>query len=76
MLSPSVNLLPRNLLKLKFPRPKRSREKEILQDSRLTVEQGVPALPTLPFITSSCDIVHLERAKIVLTPETGPPSEP
>ncbi|GKC36950.1 hypothetical protein Tco_1049334 [Tanacetum coccineum] len=25
----------------------------LLQDSRLTVEQGVPALPTLPFITSS-----------------------
>ncbi|GJW98319.1 gypsy type transposase, partial [Tanacetum coccineum] len=40
----------------------------LLQDSRLTVEQGVPALPTLPFITSSVTASPLEEAEIVLTP--------
>ncbi|GJR91804.1 hypothetical protein Tco_0215815 [Tanacetum coccineum] len=33
----------------------------LLQDSRLTVEQGVPALPTLPFITSSVTASPLEE---------------
>ncbi|GJU67617.1 hypothetical protein Tco_1253876 [Tanacetum coccineum] len=32
---------------------------KLLQDSRLTVEQGVPALPTLPFITSSVNQLYL-----------------
>ncbi|GKA50122.1 hypothetical protein Tco_0743195 [Tanacetum coccineum] len=35
----------------------------LLQDSRLTVEQGVPALPTLPFITSSVTALPLEEAR-------------
>ncbi|GKA16266.1 gypsy type transposase, partial [Tanacetum coccineum] len=34
---------------------------KLLQDSRLTVEQGVPALPTLPFITSSVTASPLEE---------------
>ncbi|GKB34014.1 hypothetical protein Tco_0873415 [Tanacetum coccineum] len=33
----------------------------LLQDSFLTVEQGVPALPTLPFITSSMTASPLEE---------------
>ncbi|GKD59257.1 hypothetical protein Tco_1296766 [Tanacetum coccineum] len=33
----------------------------LLQDSRLMVEQGVPALPTLPFITSSVTALPLEE---------------
>ncbi|GJV81803.1 gypsy type transposase [Tanacetum coccineum] len=33
----------------------------LLQDSRLMVEQGVPALPTLPFITSSVTASPLEE---------------
>ncbi|GJU49360.1 hypothetical protein Tco_1218915 [Tanacetum coccineum] len=33
----------------------------LLQDSRLMVEQGVPALPTLPFITSSVIASPLEE---------------
>ncbi|GJY97814.1 alanine--tRNA ligase [Tanacetum coccineum] len=34
---------------------------KLLQDSRLMVEQGVPALPTLPFITSSVTASPLEE---------------
>ncbi|GKG22341.1 hypothetical protein Tco_0387644, partial [Tanacetum coccineum] len=33
----------------------------LLQDSQLMVEQGVPALPTLPFITSSVTASPLEE---------------
>ncbi|GJV27908.1 hypothetical protein Tco_1384356 [Tanacetum coccineum] len=33
----------------------------LLQDSRLLVEQGIPALPTLPFITSSVTASPLEE---------------
>ncbi|GKE11183.1 hypothetical protein Tco_1414734 [Tanacetum coccineum] len=35
----------------------------LLQDSRLMVEQGVPALPTLPFITSSITTSPLEEGR-------------
>ncbi|GKA05166.1 hypothetical protein Tco_0684286 [Tanacetum coccineum] len=45
------------------PKPKRkslSTLNRLLQDSRLTVEQGVPALPTLPFITSFVTASPLE----------------
>ncbi|GJS40905.1 hypothetical protein Tco_0565948 [Tanacetum coccineum] len=35
----------------------------LLQDSRLMVEQGVPALPTLPFITSSVTASPLEEGR-------------
>ncbi|GJZ66234.1 hypothetical protein Tco_0622930 [Tanacetum coccineum] len=35
----------------------------LLQDSRLTVEQGVPALPTLPFITSFVTASPLEEGR-------------
>ncbi|GJV99846.1 hypothetical protein Tco_1555098 [Tanacetum coccineum] len=35
----------------------------LLQDSRLMVEQGVPALPTLPFITSSVTTSPLEEGR-------------
>ncbi|GJY40111.1 hypothetical protein Tco_0427381 [Tanacetum coccineum] len=52
----------------------------LLQDSRLTVEQGVPALPTLPFITSSWTASPLEEGgRSLLTrdwPLLGEPHSP
>ncbi|GJT42530.1 hypothetical protein Tco_0951245 [Tanacetum coccineum] len=47
----------------------------LLQDSRLTVEQGVPALPTLPFITSSVTASPLEEGGDRTDSMTGPPCE-
>ncbi|GJW90599.1 hypothetical protein Tco_0168152 [Tanacetum coccineum] len=44
----------------------------LLQDSRLTVEQGVPALPTLPFITSSVTASPLEEGGDLTDSVTGP----
>ncbi|GJR74405.1 hypothetical protein Tco_0086770 [Tanacetum coccineum] len=44
----------------------------VLQDSRLTVEQGVPALPTLPFITSSVTASPLEEGGDRTDSVTGP----
>ncbi|GJW92521.1 hypothetical protein Tco_0170074 [Tanacetum coccineum] len=44
----------------------------LLQDSRLTVEQGVPALPTLPFITSSVTASPLEEGGDRTDSATGP----
>ncbi|GKB83456.1 hypothetical protein Tco_0950351 [Tanacetum coccineum] len=44
----------------------------LLQDSRLTVEQGVPALPTLPFITSSMTASPLEEGGGRTDSVTGP----
>ncbi|GJR91807.1 hypothetical protein Tco_0215818 [Tanacetum coccineum] len=45
----------------------------LLQDSRLTVEQGVPALPTLPFITSSVTASPLEEGgDHTLIPSSAP----
>ncbi|GJU68570.1 hypothetical protein Tco_1254829 [Tanacetum coccineum] len=44
----------------------------LLQDSRLTVEQGVPALPTLPFITSSVTASPLEEGGDHTDSVTGP----
>ncbi|GKF42447.1 hypothetical protein Tco_0125789, partial [Tanacetum coccineum] len=44
----------------------------LLQDSRLTVEQGVPALPTLPFITSSVTASPLEEGGDRTDSVTGP----
>ncbi|GJW54100.1 hypothetical protein Tco_0098185 [Tanacetum coccineum] len=46
--------------------------KRLLQDSRLTVEQGVPALPTLPFITSSVTASPLEEGGDRTDSVTGP----
>ncbi|GJW80204.1 hypothetical protein Tco_0144179 [Tanacetum coccineum] len=43
----------------------------LLQDSRLTVEQGVPALPTLPFITSSVTASPLEEGEDRTDSATG-----
>ncbi|GJS26156.1 hypothetical protein Tco_0486776 [Tanacetum coccineum] len=61
------------------PKPKRSKKKRslsalnrLLQDSRLTVEQGVPALPTLPFITSSVTASPLEEGGDRTDSVTGP----
>ncbi|GKC82249.1 hypothetical protein Tco_1137966 [Tanacetum coccineum] len=45
----------------------------LLQDSRLTVEQGVPALPTLPFITSSVTASPLEEGEDCTDSVTAPP---
>ncbi|GJZ61673.1 hypothetical protein Tco_0617810, partial [Tanacetum coccineum] len=42
----------------------------LLQDSRLMVEQGVPALPTLHFITSSMTTSPLEEGGDQMTPLT------
>ncbi|GJX44995.1 hypothetical protein Tco_0261671 [Tanacetum coccineum] len=44
----------------------------LLQDSRLMVEQGVPALPTLPFITSSVTASPLEEGVDYTDSVTGP----
>ncbi|GJS54608.1 hypothetical protein Tco_0627970 [Tanacetum coccineum] len=44
----------------------------LLQDSRLMVEQGVPALPTLPFITSSVTASPLEEGEDHTDSVTGP----
>ncbi|GJX98590.1 hypothetical protein Tco_0355609 [Tanacetum coccineum] len=44
----------------------------LLQDSRLLVEQGVPALPTLPFITSSVTASPLEEGGDYTDSVTGP----
>ncbi|GJZ81391.1 hypothetical protein Tco_0646385 [Tanacetum coccineum] len=44
----------------------------LLQDSRLTIEQGVPALPTLPFITSSVTASPLEEGGDRTNSVTGP----
>ncbi|GJV26693.1 hypothetical protein Tco_1383141 [Tanacetum coccineum] len=44
----------------------------LLQDSLLTVEQGVPALPTLPFITSSVTASPLEEGGDRTDSVTGP----
>ncbi|GJX66792.1 gypsy type transposase [Tanacetum coccineum] len=44
----------------------------LLQDSRLLVEQGVPALPTLPFITSSVTASPLEEGGDRTDFVTGP----
>ncbi|GJX08005.1 hypothetical protein Tco_0195937 [Tanacetum coccineum] len=49
----------------------------LLQDSRLMVEQGVPALPTLPFITSSVTASPLEEGgdhtdSVTATNSAGP----
>ncbi|GJY77069.1 hypothetical protein Tco_0482185, partial [Tanacetum coccineum] len=44
----------------------------LLQDSRLMVEQGVPAFPTLPFITSSVTASHLEEGRDHTDSVTGP----
>ncbi|GKE52804.1 hypothetical protein Tco_1487960, partial [Tanacetum coccineum] len=44
-----------------IPGPNVQRKRGLLQDSRLMVEQGVPALPTLPFITSSVTASLLEE---------------
>ncbi|GJS22443.1 hypothetical protein Tco_0451075 [Tanacetum coccineum] len=44
----------------------------LLQDSRLMVEQGVPALPTLPFITSSVTASPLEEGGDHTNSVTGP----
>ncbi|GKF08703.1 hypothetical protein Tco_0042927, partial [Tanacetum coccineum] len=44
----------------------------LLQDSRLTVEQGVLALPTLPFITSSVTASPLEEGEDRTDSVTGP----
>ncbi|GKC63553.1 hypothetical protein Tco_1096151 [Tanacetum coccineum] len=44
----------------------------LLQDSRLMVEQGVPALPTLPFITSSVTASPLEEGGDHIDSVTGP----
>ncbi|GKB78276.1 hypothetical protein Tco_0945171, partial [Tanacetum coccineum] len=44
----------------------------LLQDSLLTVEQGVPALPTLPFITSSVTASPLEEGGDHTDSVTGP----
>ncbi|GJV29491.1 hypothetical protein Tco_1385939 [Tanacetum coccineum] len=44
----------------------------LLQDSQLTVEQGVPALPTLPFITSSVTASPLEEGGDRTDSVTGP----
>ncbi|GKB18165.1 hypothetical protein Tco_0852088 [Tanacetum coccineum] len=44
----------------------------LLQDSRLMVEQGVSALPTLPFITSSVTASPLEEGRDRTDSVTGP----
>ncbi|GKA98906.1 hypothetical protein Tco_0826843 [Tanacetum coccineum] len=44
----------------------------LLQDSRSMVEQGVPALPTLPFITSSVTASPLEEGGDHTDSVTGP----
>ncbi|GKD38145.1 hypothetical protein Tco_1258352, partial [Tanacetum coccineum] len=44
----------------------------LLQDSLLTVEQGVPALPTLPFITSSVTASPLKEGGDHTNSVTGP----
>ncbi|GJQ89303.1 hypothetical protein Tco_0000442 [Tanacetum coccineum] len=44
----------------------------LTQDSRLTVEQGVPALPTLPFITSYVTASPLEEGEDHTDSVTGP----
>ncbi|GJY35857.1 hypothetical protein Tco_0421235 [Tanacetum coccineum] len=44
----------------------------LLKDSRLSVEQGVPALPTLPFITSSVTASPLEEGGDRTDSVTGP----
>ncbi|GJS33996.1 hypothetical protein Tco_0532378 [Tanacetum coccineum] len=44
----------------------------LLQDSRLTVEQGAPVLPTLPFITSSVTASPLEEGGDRTNSVTGP----
>ncbi|GJZ91061.1 hypothetical protein Tco_0662988 [Tanacetum coccineum] len=44
----------------------------LLQDSRLMVEQGVPTLPTLPFITSSVTASPLEEGGDHTDSVTGP----
>ncbi|GJU11269.1 hypothetical protein Tco_1133665 [Tanacetum coccineum] len=44
----------------------------LLQDSRLLVEQGIPALPTLPFITSSVTASPLEEGGDHTDFATGP----
>ncbi|GJT92690.1 hypothetical protein Tco_1081535 [Tanacetum coccineum] len=44
----------------------------LLQDSRLLVEQGIPALPTLPFITSSVTASPLEEGGDHTDSATGP----
>ncbi|GKF96593.1 hypothetical protein Tco_0292414, partial [Tanacetum coccineum] len=44
----------------------------LLQDSRLTVEQGVPALHTLPFITSSVTASPLDPGVDSLVWAAGP----
>ncbi|GKG02448.1 hypothetical protein Tco_0310084 [Tanacetum coccineum] len=44
----------------------------MLQDSRLLVEQGVPALPSLPFITSSMVASPLKEGEDHTDSVTGP----
>ncbi|GKA87396.1 hypothetical protein Tco_0809160 [Tanacetum coccineum] len=44
----------------------------LLQDSQLMIEQGVPALPTLPFITSSVTALPLEEGGDHTDSVTGP----
>ncbi|GKA12219.1 hypothetical protein Tco_0691765, partial [Tanacetum coccineum] len=46
--------------------------KMFLQDSRLLVEQGIPALHTLPFITSSVTASPLEEGRDHTDSATGP----
>ncbi|GJT59191.1 hypothetical protein Tco_1002724 [Tanacetum coccineum] len=48
------------------------RDQGLLQDSRLLVEQGIPALPTLPFITSSVIALPLEEGGDHTDSMTGP----
>ncbi|GKB84393.1 hypothetical protein Tco_0956665 [Tanacetum coccineum] len=45
---------------------------KLLQDSRLSLEQGVTALPTLPFITSSVTASPLEESRDHTDSVTGP----
>ncbi|GKE16076.1 hypothetical protein Tco_1423653, partial [Tanacetum coccineum] len=45
---------------------------KLLQDSRLSVEQGATALPTLPFITSSVTASPLEEGEDHIDSMTGP----
>ncbi|GKB59658.1 hypothetical protein Tco_0915844 [Tanacetum coccineum] len=73
------------VVKIEAPGPRRSKKKRVtresksssvlnrlLQDSLLTVEQGVPALPTLPFITSSVTASPLEEGGDHTDSMTGP----
>ncbi|GJR73267.1 hypothetical protein Tco_0085632 [Tanacetum coccineum] len=74
------NAKPTVPVETEVPIPKRSKKKRVtrgsermlLQDSRLSVEQGVPALPTLPFITSTVTPSLLEDGGDRTDSVTGP----